>query len=123
MILYCQRCLTISYRFDLVGFMTSEVCFQPPSRPIGKVSALVMSLCVCLTLYKVHCRVGMSQDCEDEPQVFEIVNHQGILVKLCSVSNGGSLLSVLTQFIVHSTLWCLVVGVIWLTWPRKCFAG
>ena len=36
--------------------------------------------------------IDFSADCDT-------VNHQGILFNLCSVSNGGSVLSVLTQFI------------------------
>ena len=45
------------------------------------------------------------------------VNHLGILYKLCSVGIGGSVLSILTQFLKtdHCTLWWMVVGVNWLT--------
>ena len=38
---------------------------------------------------------------------FDGVNHQGILYKLCSVSIGGAVLSILTQFLSNGsrTLW------------------
>ena len=39
---------------------------------------------------------------------FDIVNHQGILFKLCSVGFGGSVLSVLTQFLSNRSQ-CVVV--------------
>ena len=48
------------------------------------------------------------------------VNHQGILYKLCSMSNGGYVLSILTQFLYqtdHSTSWWMVVG---LTLCQEC---
>ena len=35
----------------------------------------------------------------DFSAAFDRVNHQGILYKLCSVGIGGSLLSILTQFL------------------------
>ena len=52
------------------------------------------------------------------------VNHQEILVKLCSVSVGVSVMHVLAQFslIGHSirmTRW-MVVEANWLTWCQEC---
>ena len=45
----------------------------------------------------------MTQDARivriDFSAAFDRVNHQGILFKLCSVGVGGSVLSVLTQFL------------------------
>ena len=35
----------------------------------------------------------------DFSAAFDMVNHQGILYKLCSVGIGGSVLSILTQFL------------------------
>ena len=62
----------------------------------------------------------------DFSAAFDRVNHQGILYKLCSVGIGGSVLSILIQFLFdHSTLWLTVVGVNWLTScqerPEQCF--
>ena len=52
-------CLSDWYWFVLNCSWKAEVSFKPPS-PIGKVSALVMPFCVCLTLYRVSWRVGRS---------------------------------------------------------------
>ena len=67
----------------------------------------------------------------DFSAAFDRVNHQGILNKLCTVGIGGSVLSILTQFIANivniiytdSLLW-MVIGVNWLTLYqeyRQCF--
>ena len=39
---------------------------------------------------------------------FDRVNHQGILFKLCSVGDGGSVLSVLTQFLSNRSQYVVV---------------
>ena len=41
---------------------------------------------------------------------FDRVNHQGILFKLCSVGVGGSVLSVLTQFLPNLSQYVVVDG-------------
>ena len=41
---------------------------------------------------------------------FDRVNHQGILYMLCSVGIGGSVLSILTQFLSNRSLHVLVDG-------------
>ena len=41
---------------------------------------------------------------------FDRVNHQGILFKLCSVGVGGSVLSVLTQFLSNRSQSVVVDG-------------
>ena len=41
---------------------------------------------------------------------FDRVNHQGILFKLCSVGVGGSVLSVLTQFLSNQSHYVVVDG-------------
>ena len=46
----------------------------------------------------------------DFSAAFDRVNHQGILVKLCSVGVGGSVLSVLTQFLSNRSQYVLVDG-------------
>ena len=62
------------------------------------------------TGYALLCMSHMLQSALDSGQeariveidfsaAFDRVNHPGILYKLCSVGNGGSLLSVLTQFL------------------------
>ena len=67
----------------------------------------------------------------DFSAAFDRVNHQGILFKLCSVGVGGSVLSVLTQFLSNRSQYVVVdgcrsklVNVVanWLTLPiGKCF--
>ena len=46
----------------------------------------------------------------DFSAAFDRVNHQGILYKLSSVGIGGSVLSVLTQFVSNRLLYVLVYG-------------
>ena len=46
----------------------------------------------------------------DFSAVFDRVNHQGILFKLCSVGVGGSVLSVLTQFFYNRSQYVVVDG-------------
>ena len=57
-------------------------------------------LCVAHTLQSA---LEMGQEARiveiDFSAAFDMVNHQGILFKLCSVGVGGSVLSVLTQFL------------------------
>ena len=46
----------------------------------------------------------------DFSAAFERVNHQGILFKLCSVGVGGSVLSVLTQFLSNRSQYVVMDG-------------
>ena len=46
----------------------------------------------------------------DISAAFDRVNHQGILYKLCSVSIGGSVLSILTQFVSDRSQQVMVDG-------------
>ena len=46
----------------------------------------------------------------DFSAAFDGVNHQGILYKLCSVGIGGSLLSILTQFLSNRSQHVMVDG-------------
>ena len=46
----------------------------------------------------------------DFSAAFDRVNHQGILYKLCSVGVGGSVLSVLTQFLSNRSQYVVVDG-------------
>ena len=48
----------------------------------------------------------------DFSAAFDRVNHQGILYRLCSVGIGGSVLSILTQFLSNRLLHVMVVVVV-----------
>ena len=58
----------------------------------------------------------------DFSAAFDRVNYLGILYKLCTVGIGGSVLSILTQFLSNpsSTLWWMIVGVNWLMLYQEC---
>ena len=53
---------------------------------------------------------------------FDRVNHQGIFFTLCSVGVGGSVLSVVTQFLSNRSQYVVVDGcrIKWLTWCQGC---
>ena len=89
------------------------VCFQPPSLHIGKVwvPACDALLCVPHTLQSAlesrqEARIGQI----DFRAAFDRVNYQGILYKLSSVGIGGSVLSVLTQFLSNRPQYVLADG-------------
>ena len=90
------------------------VCFQPPSLLIGKVWVPV---CVSHTLQSA---LESGQEARivqiDFSAAFDMVNHLGILYKLCSVGVGSSVLSILTQFLSD---WMVVI-VNWLTMYQEC---
>ena len=75
---------------------------------IGTCDAL---LCVAHTL---QCALEMGQEARivqiDFSAAFDRVNHQGILFKLCSMGVGGSVPSVLTQFLSNQSQYVLVDG-------------
>ena len=68
-------------------------------------------LCVAHTLQSA---LEMGQEARivqiDFSAAFDRVNHQRILFKLCSVEVGGSVLSVLTQFLSNRTQYVVVDG-------------
>ena len=68
-------------------------------------------LCVAHTLQNA---LEMEQEARivqmDFSAAFDRVNHQGIIFKLCSVGVGGSVLSVLTQFISNRSQYVVVDG-------------
>ena len=76
------------------------VSFQPPSLLIGMVWVPVMHFCVSHTLQRA---LESGQEARivqiDFSAAFDRVNHLGILYKLCSVGIGGSVLSILTQYL------------------------
>ena len=62
----------------------------------------------------------------DFSAAFDWVNHLGILYKLCSVGIGGSVLSILTQFLSNRSQHVIVDGcrsIIIITWSLLCKAG
>ena len=72
------------------------MCFQPPSSLIEKVMALVMpSLC------GTHPTECFGDGAIDVSAAFDRVNYERIQFKLCSVGVGGSVLSVLTQYLAN----------------------
>ena len=87
------------------------MCSQPPSSLIRKVLALVVLSFLWPTPYRVLWRWGRRLIVQiDFSVTFDRVNHQGILFKLCSVGVGGSVLSVLTQFLSNRSLYIVVDG-------------
>ena len=94
--------------YFLVDVWNDVVCFQPPSLlPTTQFAYRKcpgtcddMHFCACPIHCRVHWRVGRRLGFVkiDFIAAFDIVNHQGILYKLCSVGNGGSVSSILTQF-------------------------
>ena len=75
------------------------VCFQTPILLIGKVWIPVIYCCACPIHFKVHWISGQEARIVqiDFNAVFDRVNHQGIVNKLCFVGIGGSVLLILTQ--------------------------
>ena len=61
----------------------------------------------------------------DFREAFDRVNHLGILYKLCAVGIGGSVLSILTQFLSNRSQHVMVDGcnVNWLTLYQECRSG
>ena len=82
-----------------------------PSLLIGKVWVPVMHFYACCIHCKVHWSVGrmlgLYRLISAQPL---IVNHQGILYKPCSVGVGGSVLSILTQFLSNRSHHVMVDG-------------
>ena len=89
------------------------VCFQPPSLLIGKVLGTCDALLWCVS-HTLQSALESGQEARiaqiDFSAAFDRVNHQGILYRLSSVGIGGSVLSVLTQFLSNRSQYVLVVG-------------
>ena len=91
------------------------VCFQPPSLLIEKVWVPVNG---CDTLFCVSHSLQSALESGQQARIVQIdfsaafdrVNHEGILYKLSSVGIGGSVLSVLTQFLSNRSQYVLVDG-------------
>ena len=87
------------------------MCFQPPSLLIGNVWVPVMCFCVSHTLQStLESGQGARIVQINFSAAFDRVNHQRILDRLSSVGIGGSVLSVLTQFLSNLSQFVLVDG-------------
>ena len=77
---YCQRCLSVWWRFVWDDLWNTVVCFQPPSLLIGKVWVPAMRFRVSHTLESA---LKSRQEARilqiDFGAAFDGVNHQGIL--------------------------------------------
>ena len=89
-----------------------ERCVQPLSFLIGKVWVPVMHFCACPHTLQSALESGHEARIVqiDYSAVFDRFNHQGILYKLRFVGIGGSVLSVLTQFLSNQTKHVMVDG-------------
>ena len=95
----------IRYRFRYHVPETTQFAYR---KGLGTCDAL---LCVSHTLRSVlesghEARIGQI----DFSAAFDMVNHLGILYKLCSVGIGGSVLSILTQFLSNRSQQVMVAG-------------
>ena len=83
------------------------MCSKPPSS-LGTCDALLF------VAHTLQSALEMGQEARivqiDFSATFDRVNHQGILFKLCSVGVGGSVLSVLTQFLSNRSQYVVVDG-------------
>ena len=99
---YCLRCLSVWCRFASDDLWNAVLCFQPPSLLIGMVWVPVIHFCKCVS-HTLQSTLESGHEATivqiDFTAGFDRVNHQGILYKLCFVGIGGSVLSVLTQFL------------------------
>ena len=139
---YCQRCLSVWWRFVSDDLWNTLVCFQPPSLLIGKVWVPVMCFSVCHIHCRVHWRVGRRPGLCRSTSVLLLIRstirefsigsalwvsevlcclyrHSSYLIdhslfrgmdKLCSVGIGGSVLSILTQFLSNRSQQVMVDG-------------
>ena len=97
--------------FVLDDLWNALVCYQPPSLLIVKVWVPVIHFCA----YPIHAECfGEWAEVRivkiDLSAVFNRVYNQGILYKLCSVGTGGSVLSILTQFLLNRSQYVMVNG-------------
>ena len=97
--------------FVLGVFWKAEVCFEPPSLLIALPSQHDHLLCVAHTSQNAL-EVGQEDRIVqmDFSAAFDRVNHLGILFQLWSVGVGGSVLSVLTQFLSNKSQYAVVDG-------------
>ena len=109
---FCLRCLSAWCLFVLNDLWNAVVCFHCGTqvayeKGLGTCDTL---LCVSHTLKSVLQRGQEARIVQiDISAAFDRVNHQGILYRLCSVGIGGSVLSILTQFLSNRSLHVMVV--------------
>ena len=89
------------------------VCFQPPSLLIGKVWVPVMYFCACPMHCRVHWsvgrRLGSCRLISVQPLIGSTIWAFSV-IRLCSVGVGGSVLSILTQFLSNRSQHVMVDG-------------
>ena len=110
--LYCLKFLSVWCLFCL-GVLWNAECVLPTTqltykKGLGTCDAL---LCVAHTLQSTLELVPEAKMVQiDFSAAFDMVKHQRILFKLCSVEVGGSVLSVLTQFLSNRSQYVVVDG-------------
>ena len=89
------------------------MCFQPRSLLTGKVWVPTCDA-VLYVSHTLQSALESGQEARivqiDFSAAFDMVNHLGILYKLCSVGIGGSVLSILTQFLSNRPQHVMVDG-------------
>ena len=87
--------------------------FQPPSLLIIKVHFLISDALLCVS-HTLHSALESGQEARimqiDLRAAFDRVNHLGVLYRLCSVGIGGSVLSILIQFLSNRSQHVMVDG-------------
>ena len=94
--------------FVLGDLWNTVVCFQPRSLLIGKVWVPVMYFRVCLIHCRVHWRVGRLISVL--PLIGSTIWAFSMLYWLCSVGIGGSILSILIQFLSNRSQHIMLDG-------------
>ena len=123
MFMISLRSLSFWCRFVSDDLWNAVVCFQPPvqfayRKGLGTCDALQSAM----ESGQEAMIAALIAHLIDFRPAFDIVNHQGILYKLCSVCIGGYVLSILTQFLSNRSqhvMWTLV-GVNWLKSCQEC---
>ena len=108
------RCLSAWCLFVLDNLWKAMTCFQPPSLLIGKVWLPVMNFCACPIHCKVHSRagrrLGLCRLISVQPLIGLTISAFSILYRLCAAGIGGSVLSILTQFMSNRSQHIMVDG-------------
>ena len=89
----------------MVCFQTTQFAYR---KDLGTCDALLCMSHTLQTVFKSGKEAMIMQI--DFSAAFEWVNHQGILYKLCSVGIGGSVLSILIQFLSNRSQHVMVDG-------------
>ena len=82
------------------------VCFQPPSLLIGEIWVPVIHFCV--EAHRLQSSLETGQKARivqiNFSKAFDRVSHQSIPYQLCSMGIGGSVLSLVTQFLSNHVM-------------------